>query len=150
MPQSLVKIYLHIIFSTKNRQEVLSPDLQPALYDYIGGICRKINCSPIRIGGHNDHMHILCIQSKSITLIDLIKQIKTGSSRWMKTQGDCFNNFHWQDGYGSFSVSPAETQNVSSYIDNQKEHHRHHTFQEEFRAFLIKYDIPYDERYVWD
>ena len=150
MSQSLSKIYVHIIFSTKHRNAILKPDVQPDLYRYIGGICNNLECSPVEIGGYYDHLHILCMLSKKITLIDLIKKIKTGSSKWIKTKWEKFEGFHWQDGYGGFSVSPLQIDSVSKYIQEQKEHHRKKTFQDEYRAFLENYKIDFDERYVWD
>ena len=143
MSQSLAKIYTHIIFSTKHRENILHPTIQPELYRYIGGICNNLECYPVKIGGFTDHVHILCMLSKKITLMDLLKEIKQSSSIWIKTKGDGFNNFYWQDGYGAFSVNPSEIEMVSDYIMKQEEHHKKKTFQEEYR-------VEYDERYVWD
>jgi len=150
MSQSLTKIYIHQVFSTKHREHILTPDIQPELYNYLGGICNNLECYPIKIGGHTDHIHILSLFSKKITLIALLEEVKRSSSKWIKTKGEKFANFHWQNGYGAFSVNPAEVEVVSKYIEQQVEHHKKVTFQDEYRAFLKKYNVEYDERYVWD
>ncbi|MFH0867224.1 MAG: IS200/IS605 family transposase [Bacteroidota bacterium] len=150
MSQSLVKMYLHIVYSTKHRSKVLVPEIQPDLFAYTGGICNNLECQPIKIGGYLDHIHILCLLSKKITLINFLQEIKTSSSKWIKTQGKCFSQFHWQDGYGAFSVSPNQVQIVSNYISKQNEHHKKVLFEDEYRTFLKEYNIEYNERYVWD
>ena len=150
MSQSLVKNYLHIVFSTKHRQPLILPSIEKELYSYLGGICNNLECQVIKIGGHKDHIHILCLLSKKTALIKLIEQLKSNSSKWIKTKGNEFCNFYWQDGYGAFSVNPSEVDIVINYIENQKEHHSKKTFQEEYKAFLSKYKVEYNERYVWD
>ena len=150
MAQSLVKNYLHVVFSTKYRQPLNSSEIANELYSYLGGICNNLDCSPIKIGGHIDHIHILCLLSKKITLIKLLEEIKSHSSKWVKTKGESLRSFYWQDGYGAFSVNPTEVNTVIKYIENQAEHHKKRTFQDEYRAFLKKYKVEYDERYVWD
>lgn len=150
MPQSLTKIYIHQVFSTKYRQHILSPDIQPELYSYLGGICKNLECYPIKIGGYTDHVHILSVLSKKITLIKLLEEVKKSSSKWIKTKGERFANFHWQNGYGAFSVNPAEVGVVSEYIERQAEHHKRATFQDEYRLYLKDFEVEYDERYVWD
>lgn len=147
MAQSLVNNYLHIIFSTKHRQPLIQPPYDNDLYNYIGGICRSMESNPIRLGGHLDHVHILCMLSKKVALSDLIKGIKTRSSKWAKTYN---KEFYWQEGYGAFSVNPTQIDDVVEYINSQHEHHRAKTFQDEYRGFLKKYNVEYDERYVWD
>ena len=150
MPQSLSKVYVHITFSTKNREKTIDESIQPALFEYLGGICKGLECNPVRIGGVADHVHILCTLSRKITQAGLIEQLKTESSKWIKRKGDSYRRFHWQHGYGVFSVNPTEIEVVTNYLNNQKEHHKKKTFQEEFRTFLKKYGVDYDERYVWD
>jgi len=150
MPQSLVRNYMHIIFSTKNRRPLINPQIENELYRYLGGICHNLDCTPIKIGGHSDHVHILCLLSKKIALIKLLEEVKTDSSKWMKTMGEDLTDFYWQNGYGAFSVNPSEVDKVIQYIANQKEHHQKKSFQDEYRAFLKKYKVEYDERYVWD
>ena len=150
MSQSLVKNYIHIIFSTKHRQPLITPSIESELHKYLGGICNNLECIPIKIGGYTDHIHVLCLLSKKITLINLLGELKAHSSKWIKTKNDTFKNFYWQDGYGAFSVNPAETEVVRSYIEKQHELHQEKNYQDEYRAFLKKYIVEYDERYVWD
>ncbi|MCL1920343.1 MAG: IS200/IS605 family transposase [Kiritimatiellaeota bacterium] len=150
MPQSLTNVYVHIVFSTKNRCPLIDDSVRQTLWAYIGGICRTLECFAFRVGGTSDHIHICCLLSKKVTQVELLQEVKRKSSLWMKTQGARYADFYWQDGYGVFSVSPPETGKVAEYIDNQHEHHKTRTFQEEFLAFLKKYGVEYDERYLWD
>ena len=150
MGQSLNKIYIHIVFSTKHRQALIKDVIKDDLFSYIGGICRNLECHPVQICGYRDHVHILCLLSKKTTVVELLEKVKSHSSKWIKTKGNGFENFYWQNGYGAFSVNPSEIEVVKNYILNQEEHHRKKSFQEEFVAFLKKYNVEYDERYVWD
>jgi len=150
MPQSLSKVYVHITFSTKKRYPMIDDNIKEELWAYIGGICKALECNPIRVGGYYDHIHICCWLSKKITQMKLLEEIKKNSSKWIKTKGKQYENFYWQDGYGIFSVNPAETERLIKYIDNQQNHHQKKKFQEEFLAFLKKYNMEYDERYLWD
>ncbi|MDO3645123.1 IS200/IS605 family transposase [Mucilaginibacter sp. L3T2-6] len=150
MGQSLVKNYMHIIFSTKNREPLISESFETELHNVLGNICKKQDCQPVKIGGYTDHVHILCMMSKKITLITLLEKVKGQSSKWMKTQDESLANFYWQDGYGAFSVSPRDVEKVKAYIANQHEHHSKQSFQDEYRRILKRYDAEYDERYIWD
>ena len=150
MGQSLVKNYIHLVFSTKYREPLIDEAIESELYAYLGGICNQLECQPIKIGGFTDHIHILCMLSKKTALMKLVEELKSHSSKWIKTKGENYRNFYWQGGYGAFSVNPAEMDVVVRYIENQKEHHRKKIFQEEYRGFLKKYEVEYDERYVWD
>lgn len=150
MPQSLTRNYVHIIFSTKHREPVLLSPVKEELWDYLGGVCKQLECNPICIGGYNDHVHILCVLSKKLALMKLVEEIKSHSSKWIKTKGNAFEGFCWQRGYGAFSVSPAQLEILETYIKNQEAHHRERDFQEEYRSILTKYKMDYDERYVWD
>ena len=150
MPQSIAYNYLHITFSTKYRVPMIDEAIEEELFKYIGGICKNLECNPIKVGGYRDHIHILCILSRKIALMKLLEEIKSHSSKWIKTKGDQYKNFYWQRGYGSFSVNPAEIDVVVRYIENQTEHHKKKTFQDEYIAFLKKYNAEYDERYLWD
>ena len=150
MSQSLAKNYMHIVFSTKHRESTISPTIASSLYEYIGGICRNLNCNPIVIGGYVDHMHVLCLLSKNIALANLVRDIKGDSSLWIKSKYSGLDNFYWQNGYGGFSVGPYGVERAKKYILNQEEHHKKQTFQHEFRKYLRLYEIDYDERYVWD
>jgi REP element-mobilizing transposase RayT len=150
MGQSLVKNYVHIVFSTKHRAPLITENIENSLHAYMGGICNNLGCPPLKIGGYYDHVHILCALSKKIALMKLLEEVKGHSSKWMKLQGEAFHNFYWQDGYGAFSVNPSQVETVTRYIANQKAHHGKKIFQDEYRAFLKKYNVAYDERYVWD
>ena len=150
MPQSLSNVYVHIVFSTKYREKTIDDLIKTSLFEYLGGICKGFECNPIRIGGHQDHIHILCQLSKKMTQVELLENVKKQSSKWIKTKDERYSNFYWQGGYGIFSVNPSEIDTVIEYIDQQEQHHSKRTFQEEFRAFLKKYKVDYDERYVWD
>ncbi|MEP4532724.1 MAG: IS200/IS605 family transposase [Cyclobacteriaceae bacterium] len=150
MGQSLVKNYIHIVFSTKHREPLIYPPIEAELHAYLGGICNKLDCTVIKVGGYTDHIHILCMLSKKIALMKLMEKLKSHSSKWIKTKGVGYENFYWQDGYGAFSVNPSEVDTVIAYITNQHEHHSKKTFQDEYRAFLKKYHVEYDEKYVWD
>jgi putative transposase len=150
MPQSLSKNYVHIVFSTKYRQPFITDDIEDALFAYLGAMCKDMDCPPIKIGGYRDHVHILCLLSRKIAMMDLLEEIKAHSSKWMKTQGPALKNFYWQDGYAAFSVNPMGVDVVIRYIENQKKHHQKIKFQDEMRNFFKKYKIEFNERYVWD
>jgi REP element-mobilizing transposase RayT len=150
MAQSLSKVYVHITFSTKYRYPFIDDNIKQELWAYIGGICKALECNPIRVGGYNDHVHICCLLSKKISQIKLLEEVKKESSKWIKTKDKRYNKFYWQDGYGIFSVNPSEIERVIKYIDNQHEHHKKRTFQAELLAFLNKYEIEYNKRYLWD
>jgi REP element-mobilizing transposase RayT len=150
MSQSLSKVYAHITFSTKNRYPFIDKDIESDLWSYIGGVCRTLECNPVRVGGHNNHIHICLLLSKKVSQTKLLEEIKKMSSKWIKTKGRQYENFYWQDGYSIFSVNPSEVERVVEYIENQYEHHQKRTFQQELVAFLKKYGVEYDERYLWD
>ncbi len=150
MGQSLVKNYIHIVFSTKYRQPLIKEFIEDELYSYLGDICKRLECQPIKIGGYYDHVHILCMLSKKIALMKLLEEVKSHSSLWIKTKGESLKNFYWQDGYGAFSVRSKEADVVINYIATQKEHHGKTNFQDEYRSILQEHQVEYDERYVWD
>ncbi len=150
MSQSLSKVYVHIVFSTKHRANHLDDKIEGKMHEYLGGICKGLECYPIRIGGYQDHVHILCLLSRKIAPMKLVEELKKQSSKWIKKMADLYSDFYWQDGYGIFSINPTETDKVIEYIEKQHEHHKKKNFQDEFRSFLKKYEVDYDERYVWD
>ena len=150
MGQSLSKNYLHITFSTKYRQQFIINSIEDELYSYLSAICYDLECYPVKIGGHLDHVHILCLLSKKIALMKLLEEVKSSSSKWIKNKHSSLKTFYWQDGYGAFSVSPLQVNNVKVYIEKQKEHHRKLTFKDELRGFLKQNNVNYDERYIWD
>ncbi len=151
MPQSLAQIYVHLIFSTKGRAAYLQDAaIREEAHNYLGGASANLGCPVLRVGGVADHVHLLCRLGRTITVADLVKELKRQSSEWLKTKSPGLANFHWQNGYGAFSVSPGHVEALRDYIANQEVHHRNVTFQEEFRRLLTKYGLAWDERYVWD
>ena len=151
MPQSLAQVYLHLVFSTKNRLPWLAPeDLRQQAHAKISGCCRSLESSSLRVGGVEDHVHILCSLGRTIAVSELVKEIKRVSSLWIKEQAPELKDFYWQSGYGAFSISPAHVPAVETYIRRQVEHHKREGFQDEYRRLLAKYSVDYDERYLWD
>ena len=150
MPQSLSSILIHLIFSTKNREPVLTPEIDVELYPYMASIFKAMESPALIINGTSDHLHTLFSLSRVVTIADLVEEVKTESSKWIKTKGRTFRTFHWQSGYGAFSIGQSQVRSVKRYIGRQKEHHRRMTFQDEYRKFLKAYEVEYDERYVWD
>ena len=148
MPQSLSKILVHLIFSTKHREPTITDELRPRLHAYLIGILNNLECPSLQTGGTADHVHILFALGRTTTVSDVVEAVKKSSSKWMKTQG--VPQFAWQAGYGAFSVGESQAPTVVRYIQRQEEHHRRVPFQDEFRRFLEKYRVVYDERYVWD
>ena len=149
MAQTLTSLIIHLVFSTKNQVPIITPEVEPDLFNYMGGILKNYSSPLLAAGGTSDHVHLLVSQSKNIALSDLLKDIKKDSSTWIKTKGEAFKDFHWQDGYGAFSISPTGISAVKLYIANQKEHHRKQTFQEELIQLLKEHGVEYDERYLW-
>lgn len=150
MPQSLSNVLLHLIFSTKDRHPWLGPDVRPALHAYLATVARNSGCLCDRAGGVADHVHLAIRLSRTITIAALVEALKTSSSKWLKTQSTDLGSFAWQRGYGVFSLNPGDRDALLVYIDGQEEHHRTHTFQEEYRVFLKDFGVAFDERYVWD
>jgi REP element-mobilizing transposase RayT len=150
MPQSLSAVYVHLIFSTKERFPYLRDEkLQRALHAQLGEISKRLDCPPIRVGGVEDHVHILARLGRTIAQADWIKELKRVSNNWLKTEGG-LRLFQWQAGYADFSVSASNLEQVKRYIENQKRHHQRMGFQDELRGFLRKHSVTWDERYVWD
>ena len=148
MPQSLAKVLVHLVYSTKNRERLIPRDLCPQLYAYLVGILGNLKCPSIQTGGMADHVHVFFRLGRTVAVSEVVEEVKKSSSKWMKTQG--VPSFAWQAGYGAFSVSEAQAATVVRYIQNQEEHHRTLSFQDEFRQFLTEYRVAFDERYVWD
>ena len=150
MPQSLSLNLIHLVFSTKDRMPLLSPGIRPQLNAYLATVARHGDGECYRVGGVEDHVHLALRLSRTVRLADLVSELKTSSSKWLKEQSPALSKFSWQRGYGAFSIGPKDLEAVLSYIDGQEEHHRTKTFQEEYRGFLKHYGIEFDERYVWD
>ena len=150
MPQSLSQVILHIIFSTKDRQCYLDDTIRDRTHAFLATLCRDRGCDALRVGGTEDHVHLICRLSRTITISKLIEDIKRESSKWIKLLGADYINFHWQRGYGAFSLSRSHLDQAIAYVSNQVEHHREISFQDEFRALLRRYEVEFDEKYVWD
>ena len=146
MPQSLSLVLVHIVFSTKNRKPVLTPAIERELHPYLASIFNACRCQALEVGGADDHVHILSSLTRTITIADLLETVKKSSSKWIKTKGPQFQWFHWQDGYGAFSIGRSGEAALRRYIVSQREHHKRITFQDEYREFLKKYNVHYDER----
>ena len=147
MPQSLIKVLIHIVFSTKDRMNLISPELEAELYRYIHGVIENKGARLIIAGGTTNHIHML-ISVGRLEVPVLIGDIKRSTSMWMKQKG--VNKFYWQKGYGAFSVGQSQVAQVSRYIANQKAHHSKQSFEDEFRDLCLRYEVELDERYVWD
>ena len=150
MPQSLANVLLHVIFSTKNRVALIDREIESELFPYLASICRACNSPAHAVGGTENHVHIARSLSRTVTLSKLLEEVKRSSSKWIKTKGPKFRSFAWQNGYGAFSIGQSQLGALKGYIAGQREHHRARSFEEEFREFLKRYQIQYDERYVWD
>ena len=150
MAQSLAKILLHLVFSTKERRPFLRDQLlREEVRRYLGGILTHLDCQPLIIGGVEDHVHLLFALCRAATVADVVKELKRGSTVWLKTKSPELSKFAWQNGYGVFSIGQSQVEDVRAYIAGQEEHHRKISFQEEFRRLLQRYEIEYDERHVW-
>lgn len=150
MPQSLAQILVHLVFSTKYRERVLADEYRDELHAYIGGIVANHKGTLLKAGSVADHIHLLLAHPRTCSPADLVQEIKTGSSKWLKTKAPSLAQFHWQNGYGIFSISPSHRPALERYIADQAEHHRVVTFQDEYRRMLTEHEVEFDERYVWD
>jgi REP element-mobilizing transposase RayT len=151
MPQSLSAVYIHLVFSTKDRRPLLRDKTRrEALHSYLGGVSKQLDCPPLFAGGVEDHVHLLARFGRTVTQADWVKELKRVSNLWLKGQGQDYADFEWQGGYANFSVSQSNVEQVKHYIAHQEEHHRKIGFQDEVRALLRKHEIEWDERYVWD
>ncbi len=149
MGQSLSKLFVHIIFHIKQNSAHIREFDKNDLYAYIGAVIKDNDSIPILINGVDDHIHILCVQSKNITIAKLVEEIKRHSSRWIKTKDIHYKGFSWQGGYGVFTVSSSLVEKTKTYISKQKEHHKKMSFREEYVLFLKEYGVEYNETYLW-
>ena len=150
MSQSLSKILVHLVFSTKHRAPLILPEFEDKLHGYMVGILKELDSPLIQIGGTSDHVHLLFNLSKNRALTEVIQEVKGSSSKWIRSQPHCPSEFFWQGGYGAFSIGQSNFDDVREYIANQKEHHKKRSFQDELRLLLSKYGVEFDERYIWD
>ncbi|WP_428307804.1 IS200/IS605 family transposase [Lacipirellula sp.] len=150
MAQSISNILLHIVFSTKNREPFIDESIERDLFKYIATVARTLHCPTHGIGAADDHIHIACSLARTASVSNLIQGIKQDSSHWMKQQGAAYIDFAWQNGYGAFSIGQSQLADLQRYIAGQRDHHRREPFQDEFRCLLKRYEIDFDERYLWD
>ena len=150
MPQSLINLHVHIIFSTRGREPLIDQELASQLYGYMGGVARKVGSVVLAIGGMPDHVHLLATLGRELWVAKLVREVKARSSRWVHETFPDRAAFGWQAGYGAFTVSASLVERVKDYIARQEEHHRHRTFQDEYLAFLRRHGLTWDDRYVWD
>ena len=149
MAQSLSKIYIHIVFGTKHRRNLIDKKIAPELFTYIAGICKELESYPVAVGGYLDHVHILCSLNRNSMVQKLVEEIKKSSSKWIKKQGPQYKKFYWQGGYGVFSVDWRSLDKIENYIKNQEAHHKKQGYKEEYEGILKEYDVDFDERYLW-
>jgi REP element-mobilizing transposase RayT len=147
--QTLVSLLVHLIFSTKNRADLITPDVEPDLFAYLSGIINHHESRCLAAGGTSNHVHLLVSLSKNFALSVVVGDVKRSSSKWLKTKGARFRNFAWQDGYGAFSIGESNVEALERYIARQKEHHRRRTFESEMLSLLERYGVKYDEEYLW-
>ena len=150
MPQSLAKVYIHLVFSTKKQTEIIDPDIETELYPYMAKLFSECNSPCIVINGTSNHIHCLFVLSRKFTISQVVEKVKKTSSKWIKTKDAKYKSFYWQNGYGAFSISQSHVDFVKKYIANQKQHHAKSNFRQEFIKLLKKYNVEYDERYMWD
>jgi REP element-mobilizing transposase RayT len=151
MSQALSAAYLHLVFSAKGRRPFFREvDFRERVHEYLGGISKRMDCEPVRVGGVEDHVHLLCRFGRTVSQAEWVKELKRGSALWLKEQGNRFEDFAWQAGYATFSVSVSSLERVTEYIAKQEEHHRRVPFQDELRVMLRKHGVEWDEEYLWD
>ena len=150
MPQSLARLHVHLVFSTKHRGPLLRNSVRDSLHRYMAVVLQNLGCPPALINSVEDHVHILFELGRTVAVSAAVEAVKKSSSKWIKTQGSEFVDFAWQAGYGAFAVSQSNVSSVRNYIAEQREHHRRKSFQEEYRALLERHGVEFDERYVWD
>ena len=150
MANTFASLHYHLIFSTKHREPWLRPDTQDRVWAFLGGIARENGMKALQIGGMPDHAHVVLGAPTSMSISKAAQLLKGGSSQWIKDEFPGMRGFAWQDGYGAFTVSKSNLSEVICYVQNQREHHRIKTYQEEFLSFLIRHEIDYDEKYLWD
>lgn len=150
MSHSFVNSLYHCVFSTKERRPMITPDLQPRLLEYMGGIARENKIKLLVAGGVDDHVHLLVSMPSTISISKAMQLIKGGSSKWIHETFPEHGLFEWQEGYGAFSIGISDVERTTEYINHQPEHHKKMDFKTEFRAFLKKHGIEYDEKYTFD
>ena len=148
MANTYTSLHYHVVFSTKNRQPWIRPDIQPRLWEYLGGIARQNAMKSLQVGGTEDHVHLVLAIPATLAVSKALQLLKGASSKWIHETSPDLAHGQWQDGYAAFTVSKSQLPEVIHYVAHQREHHQRQTFQEEYRAFLQKHGIEFDERYV--
>ena len=148
MANTYTCLYYHVVFSTKNREPWIGQSIQKRVWEYLGGIARKNHIVPIKIGGIDDHIHLVLSIPPTLLVSKAVQLLKGGSSLWFHKEFHR-STFRWQDGYGAFTVSKSQITAVVRYVEEQREHHRHQTFQDEYQSLLDKHSVDYDQRYLW-
>ncbi|MEK6799250.1 MAG: IS200/IS605 family transposase [Planctomycetota bacterium] len=149
MAQTLTRLLIHVVFSTKDRRNLITPPIEPELHAYLGGICTNHETPALAIGGIENHVHLLISLSKNIALSDFLMMLKKDSSVWIKTKGRSFSDFHWQDGYGGFSIGESQVGTLTKYIHGQEERHKTISFEEELVTLAKRYGVAFDPRFLW-
>lgn len=147
MSQSLVKQYIHLVFSTKRREDTLPKQHLSEIHSYVAGVLNDKQCPAISVGGTTNHIHILYEQNRTMSVSETVRTVKANSSKWINEN---FNKFAWQNGYGAFSISRGHIGAVVNYINNQEFHHKQVAYEDEFKRTCVRCGAEYDERYVWD
>jgi len=152
MPQSFSRVLIHTVFATKGREPAFHDmAFRAEVHAYLGGCSKALDCLPVQVGGTADHVHLLTTLARTISVAEFVKEIKRVSTNWIQQEGaGLFRQFHWQAGYGCFSVSESNVGTVTRYIERQEEHHHKITFQEEYRELLRRHGQTWDEAYIWD
>ena len=149
MAQTLVNLLVHVVFSTRGRRNLVEPEIEPTLFAYMAGTLKNLGSPCLAIGGTANHVHLLIALSKKSALSEVVGELKKSSSKWIKSKGKAYGQFSWQDGYGAFSIGQSSVAALKQYIARQKERHKTKSFQEELLDILKKYQIPFDDRYIW-
>ena len=149
MAQTLVNVLVHVVFSTKDRRHLIKAEVQLLLFAYLAGTLKNLDSPCLAIGGTSNHVHLLTALSKKASLSDVVGKLKKSSSKWLKTKGPAYAHFAWQEGYGAFSIGQSQVGAVKRYIARQEAHHKTKSFEAELIATLRKYEVEYDERYLW-
>ena len=149
MANTYTCLHYHYVYSTKNRERWITPETESRVWAYLGGIARDNGMVALKVGGTEDHVHLVVGMPATITVSKAVQLLKGASSKWIHDTFPALAGFGWQDGYGAFTVSKSQLPGLIKYVDGQSEHHRQQSFQDEFRALLDRHGIAYDERYLW-
>jgi REP element-mobilizing transposase RayT len=150
MANTYTQINMHVVFSVKGRENILSAKIRPDIFKYISGILSNIEQFPLAVNGYKDHVHLFFEMQPTKSLSDIVRVVKTNSSKWINENRFVAGKFLWQEGYGGFSYSRSQRNNVIQYIIKQEEHHKVRTFKEEYLDLLKRFEINFDEQYIFE